>query len=264
MPEVATSEGPGQQIHQTQGQSWERDQRHSQSWDQSHGQQSHQRQSQNWEQDQRHGQSWEQAPRTSAASTPRKAVPPNVAFQISKSLSTILRHKAQQLGLTVRPDGFCVVDEVLNLNMMKSLHATQEALEQVTNSNEKKRFEMSIIDGRHMIRAVQGHSMKSVSDSELLQPLDLNGRLPEKCVHGTYFRHWTSIASKGLLAGGLGDKGQRNHIHFAPYDYSDKRVISGMRAGCDIAIYVDLRKAMMAGIQFFLSKNEVILTQGEN
>merc|ERR1719399_2399363 len=119
MPEVATSEGHGQQFHQTQGQGWERDQRHSQTWDQSHGQQSHQkhgqnwkqdqrygqnwdqshgqqshqRQSQNWEQDQRHGQNWEQAPRTSAASTPRKAVPPNVAFQISKSLSTILRHK---------------------------------------------------------------------------------------------------------------------------------------------------------------------------
>jgi len=148
--------------------------------------------------------------------------------------------------------------------MMKSLHATQEALEQITNSNEKKRFEMSIIDGRHMIRAVQGHSMKSVSDSELLQPLDLNGRLPEKCVHGTYIRHWTSISSKGLLAGGLGDKGQRNHIHFAPYDYSDKRVISGMRAGCDLAIYLDLRKAMMAGIPFFMSKNEVILTPGDS
>merc|ERR1719460_1403882 len=131
MPEVATSEGHGQQFHQTQGQGWEQDQRYGQNWDQSHGQQSHQRQSQNWEQDQRHGQNWEQAPRTSAASTPRKAVPPNVAFQISKSLSTILRHKAQQLGLAVRPDGFCIVDEVLNLNMMKSLHATQEALEQI-------------------------------------------------------------------------------------------------------------------------------------
>jgi len=89
-------------------------------------------------------------------------------------------------------------------------------------------------------------------------------RLPEKCVHGTYSEYWTSICSKGLLAGGLGDKGQRNHIHFAPYDYSDKRVISGMRAGCDLAIYLDLRKAMMAGIPFFMSKNEVILTPGDN
>ena len=38
-----------------------------------------------------------------------------------------------------------------------------------------------------------------------------------------------------VKAGGLGEKGQRNHIHFAPYDYSDKRVISGM-AGCKFTV----------------------------
>ena len=89
------------------------------------------------------------------------------------------------------------------------------------------------------------------------------GFLPEKCVHGTYAQNWNNISANGLIAGGLGEKGRRNHIHFAPHDYTDKRVISGMRAGCEIAIYIDLGKAMIAGIPFFMSKNEVILTEGE-
>jgi len=184
-------------------------------------------------------------------------------FEVSKALSLILRHKAVEFGLMIRPDGFCVIADVLNLSMMKKLQATQEVLQQITHANEKKRFEISIIDGQQMIRAVQGHSLKAVQDDQLLVPLSLSSQLPAKCVHGTYTKHWNSILSKGLLAGGLGgDKKQRNHIHFAPYDYSDKRVISGMRASCDLAIYLDLRKALTAGIPFFQAKNEVILTHG--
>jgi 2'-phosphotransferase len=183
--------------------------------------------------------------------------------QVSKALSLILRHKAEDFGLAIRPDGFCVLSDVLNLPMLKRLQATQVVVEQITRTNDKKRFEMSVIDGHHMIRAVQGHSLKSVVDEELLQQLHLSDTLPEKCVHGTYFRHWESILSKGLLVGGLGAKGHRNHIHFAPYDVSDKRVISGMRTNCDMAIYIDLRKAMTAGVSFYKAKNEVILTQGE-
>merc|ERR1719401_638232 len=117
-----------------------------------------------------------------------------------------------------------------------------------------------------MIRAVQGHSMKVVQDDHLLVRLDRNQKqLPTKCVHGTYSRNWTSIKAQGLIAGGIQARGfDRNHIHFAPYDYNDKRVISGMRPNCDLAIYVDLSKAMMAGIPFFMSHNEVILSPGEN
>lgn len=190
--------------------------------------------------------------------------PSGSIFQISKGLSLILRHKAVELGLSIRPDGFCLLAEVLNLSMMTGLKATQAIVEQITRTNEKQRFEIKTIDGQHMIRAVQGHSLNNVSDDEALQRLDLHGPLPEKCVHGTYSRHWTSILFKGLLAGGLGEKGHRNHIHLSPYDYNDKRVISGMRADCDIAIYIDLRKAIITGVPFFISKNQVILTKGED
>ena len=41
-------------------------------------------------------------------------------------------------------------------------------------------------------------------------------------------------------------------------------MISGMRQGCDVAIWVDMRQAMQDGIKFYISKNGVILTSGVN
>mmetsp|Transcript_109256 Transcript_109256/g.308207 ORF Transcript_109256/g.308207 Transcript_109256/m.308207 type:complete len:550 (-) Transcript_109256:49-1698(-) len=185
------------------------------------------------------------------------------AFQMSKALALVLRHKAVEMGLKIRADGFCALDDVLNLPIFRNLQAKPADMEEVTRTNEKKRFEMSVIDGRCMIRAVQGHSLKVVQDTELLTRLDLQqGPLPEKCVHGTFSRHWASIVANGLIAGGTCGQGQRNHIHFAPYDSNDRRVISGMRPGCDVAVYLDLRRAMTDGIPFFMAKNEVILSPG--
>eukprot|EP00455_Lapot_gusevi_P028757 TRINITY_DN3079_c0_g1_i1.p1 TRINITY_DN3079_c0_g1~~TRINITY_DN3079_c0_g1_i1.p1 ORF type:complete len:100 (-),score=24.37 TRINITY_DN3079_c0_g1_i1:152-412(-) len=40
-------------------------------------------------------------------------------------------------------------------------------------------------------------------------------------------------------------------------------VISGMRADCDLVIYVDVAAAMAAGIKFFVSDNQVILSEGD-
>jgi len=183
---------------------------------------------------------------------------------VSRALSRILRHRAQHAGLAIRSNGFCVLERVLNLREMKELRVNKKVVEEVTRTNDKQRFELRFIDGQQMIRAVQGHSLEAVEDDALGRRLLLDsGALPVACVHGTYARHVESIIARGLIAGGLGEKGQRNHIHFAPYDYTDKRVISGMRAGCEIAIYIDLRKAMVAGIPFFMSKNEVILTEGD-
>ena len=104
-----------------------------------------------------------------------------------------------------------------------------------------------------------------MEDEALLERLSLTaGALPEQCVHGTYRKHWQSIAAKGLIAGGLGGRRQRrNHIHCAPYDYGKKGIISGMRADCDIAIHIDLHQAMRAGIAFFRAKNNDILTRGK-
>lgn len=182
-------------------------------------------------------------------------------MQISKALAGILRHSATSLGLFVREDGYCRAAEVLDSPPLRRLGASLEETLQAVRNNEKRRFEMREEAGEWLIRAVQGHSMRAVEDDSLLTRLSPHDRnLPTVCVHGTYRRHLSSILQNGLLPGG--GASDRKHVHFAPFEPGDGRVISGMRSNCEIAIYLDLRAAILAGVPFFLSANQVILSPG--
>ena len=183
-------------------------------------------------------------------------------LKISKTLSQILRHRALEFDIEVLPDGFCHLDEVLACPWLSGLKTTQADVERIVAGNDKKRFELKG-DGRVMIRAVQGHSMKVVDDSQLLQTMDLKN-LPDCCVHGTYRKHFESIKRKGLLAGGRQGQSYRNHVHFSSFNPGDERVISGMRYDCQIAIWIDLKKAVQDGVPFYISTNQVILSPGIN
>ncbi|CAK9041702.1 unnamed protein product [Durusdinium trenchii] len=182
--------------------------------------------------------------------------------KMSKTLSLLLRHSALDFDIEVRPDGYCLLQEVLACPLLSSLNTTQADVERIVAGNDKKRFELKEDkeDG-HMIRAVQGHSMKVVDDDQLLQNVDLKN-LPDCCVHGTYRKYFESIKAKGLLAGGRKGQSFRNHVHFSSFNPGDKRVISGMRYDCEIAIWIDLKRAIEDGVPFFLSTNRVILSPG--
>eukprot|EP00300_Choanocystis_sp_HF-7_P001826 c11456_g1_i3.p2 GENE.c11456_g1_i3~~c11456_g1_i3.p2 ORF type:complete len:114 (+),score=16.53 c11456_g1_i3:446-787(+) len=56
----------------------------------------------------------------------------------------------------------------------------------------------------------------------------------------------------------------RNHIHFAVGLPGDRAVISGMRRSAQLYIFLDVPKAMAAGIEFFRSSNNVVLSSGLN
>ena len=84
------------------------------------------------------------------------------------------------------------------------------------------------------------------------------------CIHGTYRKNLPSILSDGL------SRMTRNHVHFAPglpptAEGADGKpgVISGMRSSCDVAIYLDVRAALQAGIKLFRSENGVLLSPGD-
>lgn len=133
-----------------------------------------------------------------------------------------------------------------------------------------------------LIRATQGHSIKSVDAASFLEPLSLDdeSKLPETVVHGTFHGAWFSI----LKSGGLQCMG-RNHVHFATGPSlesvlgaqqdaaaqgqpaaqnggNERQVISGMRRDAQILIYLDIRKALAAGCPFWRSENGVILSEG--
>ncbi|CAI7675208.1 unnamed protein product [Penicillium pancosmium] len=126
-----------------------------------------------------------------------------------------------------------------------------------------------------LIRATQGHSIKSVDAASFLEPLSLDdaSKLPETVVHGTFHGAWPAI----LQSGGLQCMG-RNHVHFATgpslesvlgaqpdaavQGKGETKVISGMRSDAQVLIYIDLRKALAAGCPFWRSENNVILSEG--
>lgn len=184
--------------------------------------------------------------------------------QISKALTQILRHKAVDLGIQIRADGFCKVEEILASEPLEYIGGC--TLEEVTNivrTSDKQRFTLEEGDDGTLIRANQGHSMKIVSDELLLHRMTLDDEnLPATVVHGTYWRHWENICMEGLRAGGRMGKDFRNHVHFARGLPTEGKVISGMRPGCDVAIYLDLEKALEMGLPLYTSANEVILTPG--
>ncbi|CAJ1392502.1 unnamed protein product, partial [Effrenium voratum] len=185
-------------------------------------------------------------------------------IQISKTLARVLRHTATSQGVKVQADGFCLVQDLLVLPDLRSLGCTVEDVKAAVQTNDKKRFEIKEDSQSQVwIRAVQGHSMKVVEDDSLLKKLaHSDPDLPTVCVHGTYRRFLESIQRNGLIAGG--GISNRNHVHFAPYEPHDGRVISGMRYNCEVAVYVDLPAALKEGVPFFRSANEVILSPGIN
>lgn len=137
------------------------------------------------------------------------------------------------------------------------------------------------LDSSHyLIRATQGHSLKTLEASAYLTPITLKDEksVPETVVHGTFYGAWEKI----LASGGLSPM-SRVHVHFATGPKLEEVwpeteggnmvqgpgggkktnvVISGMRSDAQILIYVDIRKALKAGVELWRSENGVILTEG--
>ncbi|PKY06529.1 hypothetical protein P168DRAFT_295600 [Aspergillus campestris IBT 28561] len=122
-----------------------------------------------------------------------------------------------------------------------------------------------------LIRATQGHSIQSVDAASFQERLTLDepDKLPRTVVHGTFHSTWPAI----LASGGLRCM-KRNQIHFATgpslesvlegpaTQTADPPVVSGMRRDAQVLIYVDLRRALEAGVPFWRSENDVVLSEG--
>ncbi|XP_005806587.1 tRNA 2'-phosphotransferase 1 [Xiphophorus maculatus] len=175
---------------------------------------------------------------------------------LSKSMSYVLRHGATQMGLQMTTDGFLFVEDLL---AHPQFHLyTLEDVERVVSTNDKQRFKLRSHpeDGRLQIRANQGHSLQ-VMDLELKPVLAGSPDCPAEAVHGSYLRNWSSIQQQGL------SRMNRTHIHLSTGLPGEDGIISGMRKNCDLAVFIDVPRALADGTEFFWSENGVLLTAGD-
>ncbi|EPQ56750.1 hypothetical protein GLOTRDRAFT_39589 [Gloeophyllum trabeum ATCC 11539] len=185
-------------------------------------------------------------------------------IRVSKTLSWILRHGAQSEKIEMRPDGYVRVSDIVSFAIISSKFqgVDFETVENIVKNNDKQRYKMvkepdpksPTNEEVWWIRANQGHSIKTVAVDmkRITSAWDIPTGI---AVHGTTLEAWSLIAQKGL------SKMRRNHIHLAQ-GVPGSGVLSGMRRSSQILIYINVQKAIDAGIEFFLSENGVVLTPG--
>ena len=155
----------------------------------------------------------------------------------------ILRHKPEAIGLELSGNGWVKIDELINLANKNGQIISKELIDKVVKTNDKQRFTYSS-DGL-CIRANQGHSIKI--DLELKPQVP-----PDTLYHGTTEKFIGNIMSQGLL------KMKRHHVHLHSSKDDARKV--GARRGKPITLEINSKFMFDNGLDFYLSKNWVWLT----
>ncbi|BBP73453.1 putative RNA 2'-phosphotransferase [Pseudomonas sp. Seg1] len=165
--------------------------------------------------------------------------------ETSKFLSYVLRHEPQAIGLTLDSEGWANIEALISGAARDGRTLDRALIETVVASNDKKRF--SISEDGQQIRAVQGHSTKSVElQLEAKQP-------PETLYHGTATRFMNSINQQGLIPG------SRHHVHLSAETTTASAV--GQRYGTVVILKVAARQMQEQGFKFYQAENGVWLTE---
>lgn len=162
--------------------------------------------------------------------------------KISKFLSLILRHKPEEINLSLDENGWADVSELLEKAAQNEFDFTFEELETMVATNDKKRFSFDATKTK--IRANQGHSIEvDVGFEEKLPPNNL--------YHGTAERNLNSILKTGL------EKRARHHVHLSSKTETARNV--GIRYGKPIVLEIDAEQMSVQGYKFYISANGVWL-----
>jgi len=168
--------------------------------------------------------------------------------QISKTLSYVLRHKPESIGITLEPNGWVDVDLLLK-NIQPKAECTLEDIKEVVANCEKQRFKLS--DDGKKIKANQGHSTDVKLDFEKIVP-------PFKLYHGTAPRFVSTILKEGLK------KMNRHHVHLYTEENINKAADTGNRhekGAKPIVLVIEAKHMHNEGYKFFKSDNNVYLTE---
>lgn len=165
------------------------------------------------------------------------------ARRVSKFLSLVLRHKPDQIGISLDANGWTDVDTLLTNLKAKGYRIDHNQLRYVVETNNKKRFAFSPDEKR--IRANQGHSVAVDLGYTQKQP-------PQFLYHGTAAQFLNAILAEGLK------KMNRHHVHLSIDEETARSV--GSRHGRPVVLIVRADDMAADGHVFYQSDNGVWLT----
>lgn len=163
--------------------------------------------------------------------------------ELSKFLSYVLRHRPDSIGLELDDEGWAFIDALLAGAAKAGKPMTRDDLQEVVETNAKKRFAISADGAR--IRASQGHSVRVELGYEPVEP-------PETLYHGTAPQFLDEIRRGGLK------RMRRHHVHLSPDRVTAAAV--GQRRGKPVILEVRAGDMARAGHLFYISDNGVWLT----
>ena len=160
-----------------------------------------------------------------------------------KFLAMILRHKPEEIGITLDEHGWANVEELI-AGIQKTRLFNLQMLEEIVATDEKTRFSFS--EDKTLIRANQGHSIPVDVELEQLDP-------PEILYHGTGEKYLPSIREQGLIPK------SRLYVHLSADPATAEKV--GSRHGTPFIYIVEAGNMARDNYIFFRSVNGVWLTK---
>lgn len=165
--------------------------------------------------------------------------------ELSKAASYALRHDPQSYGLTLDPQGWVPVDDLIHA--IKARHGWDklqvEDLSRMIAQSSKRRHEMA--DGR--IRALYGHSVPGQIEKPAQTP-------PDVLYHGTDRQAAQSILREGL------SRMSRQYVHLSP-DRATAIEVGRRKDREPVLLVIDARRAHEQGVTFYEGNEAVWLAE---
>lgn len=163
---------------------------------------------------------------------------------LSKFISLILRHKPEEIGITLDDSGWANVNELIDGINNSGRNIDIGILEEIVKTDNKQRY--SFNEDKTKIRANQGHSIKVNIDFKELEP-------PNILYHGTATKAIEGIKYQGIKSM------SRQWVHLSKDFEMAKQV--GSRHGKCVILIINAKRMYKDGIKFYLSENGVWLTE---
>ncbi len=179
----------------------------------------------------------------SAARIDRRSPDPLRRVRLSRLLALVLRHRPEEVGLTLDAGGFAPLEALAQALAAQPGWAAVTAADVVAVAEaDPRRYEVR--DG--MIRARYGHTVTVAQPGEPAYP-------PEWLYHGASLAAAAAMRSEGLLPQA------RQHVHLSTTPALAREIAQRHTPDADVVI-VFARRAQAAGVEFRRAGPTVYLT----